>query len=338
MPDIARYLSKHRETATRHGLTTAATQAAAEASVWGYSRVRERVHGSGQLIWEDDWDICCVVDACRWDLWEDIADKRWPAAESAWSVGSASPEWYGNTFDPENIPDCERIGVITANPFASKDSGRMPHLLGDATPLHKQYDLEHVEYVHEAAWGCEVESGYLDVVHPAEVTNRAWEVWQEEDLDRLVLHYMQPHIPFRSRPEWFGERENLANFAEADRDGETPYQQESTEVWKRLAAGDLEPDAVWAGYRDNLRWVREDIDRLRTAVGEETELLLTSDHGNAMGEWGLSSHPPRIHVSPLRRVPWVTVSGDGGEWVETSVESGAQQQELETKLHALGYK
>lgn len=336
MPDVRRFIDKHRETAAERGVDVAVRNALLEAGVWSYSRARDRLVGPGRFIWAEDWDICVVVDACRWDLWLDVVDGTdWPPDVastppyySAWSVGSASPEWYGRTFAPEQLPVDESIGVVTANPFAGKP--------GDVTPLDEREELDLVDYVFADAWGCEVDGTYLDVTHPAVVTNRAYRAWRRHELDRLVVHYMQPHIPFRSRPEWFGVRENLRTFGEAVRDGEDPYRDGSVPVWRRVAEGVINVDAVWSAYADNLRWVLEDVDRLRTAV--DGSLLVTSDHGNAMGERGLWSHPPGMHIEALRRVPWIRLRGRGAEWQERDVASStAPSIDVDDQLAALGY-
>lgn len=300
--------------------------------------MHDRVFSHGRLIWEDDWDICLVVDACRWDLWQEVADGNWPTGGCGWSVGSASPEWYGQTFDPENLPD-ERIGVVTANPFASKPSDRMPEYLGEGTPIHR-HDLEFVDYIFEDSWGCEVGGGYIDVTHPAAVTNRAFDAWTNHDLDRLVVHYMQPHIPFRAKPEWFAKRENLQHFGEPDLDAIEPQEDGggNVEVWKEIRNGTRTREEVWEAYRDNLEWVLGDIDRLRTAV--DADLLITSDHGNAIGEWGLWSHPPGFHTPQLRRVPWVHVEATQEapfERVDGGLEV-TEERDVEEQLEALGYR
>lgn len=338
MPDFRRFARKHARVARGRGVRAAVRGAAAEAGRWALGHVDPSAGARADVIWADEWEICLVADACRYDLWREVApDYDWLGMGDGWSVGSASPEWYGETFAPEALPD-ERIGVVTANPFAGKPEGRLPDLLAGASPVERHDAVVYTDHVYRESWGCEVDGGYLDVTHPAVVTDRAWRAWRDHDLDRLVVHYMQPHLPFRARPDWFGRRDGLDDFGESD-DTDSPaqpYASEGKEIWKRVRDGELGRDAVWAAYRDNLRWVLEDIDRLRRAV--DADLLVTSDHGNGMGEWGVWSHPPNSRVPVLRRVPWVHCEGRGQGGFESvgrggeGVDAGVDEQ-----LAALGY-
>lgn len=210
----------------------------------------------------------------------------------------------------------------------------MPDLLGDATPVDRHASVIAAEYVYQDSWGCTVDGGHLDVTHPSVVTDRAHAMWADYDLDRLVVHYMQPHLPFRSRPEWFSDRDDLDTFGE---EGAKTYATEEKELWKQLRDGERDRGAVWAAYCDNLRWVHEDIDRLRRAVA--ADLLITSDHGNAMGEWGVWGHPPEVNVSTLRRVPWVYVDGVGcDEFISRDDVGERTTMSTAEQLAALGYK
>lgn len=330
MPNVAAFARKHAYRARTQGVRPAAREATAEAAMYVYGHVHDRLYDQGRLIWDDDWDICCVVDACRWDCWNAVVDgEQWPTGEYAWSAGSASPEWYGETFQPDVLPD-EQIGLVTANPFASKPSERMPKLLQGATPVHEQ--LAYCDYVFEDSWGCDVDSGYLDVTHPGDVTARAFSAWQSHGLDRLVVHYMQPHLPFRARPEWFATRENLDDFGE----GRKPYASGGKEIWKQVRDGERERAEVWDAYCDNLQWVLDDIDRLRTSV--DARMLVTSDHGNGLGEWGVWSHPPKCPIPAVRKVPWVFVDCYADQEFQPRDEANSGvEKSTEAKLKALGY-
>lgn len=337
MVDITQFLTKHAKQARAQGISTGVYGAVHEAATWGVSQAAVQLYGQGDYIWDDpEWDICLVADATRWDQWQQISPEYdWLHDESGWSVGSASPEWYGQTFDPDSLADVdtERVGVVTANPFAGKHRRRMPDLLGDATPIDR-HDFAVVDYVFDDSWGCEIEAGeHLDVVHPATVTDRAYRAWSEHDLDRLVVHYMQPHLPFRARPEWFGRRQNLKHFGEDN--GEQPCAGPGKSIWKRLRDGQVPREEVWAAYCDNLRWVLDDINRLRTSV--DAELLITSDHGNALGEWGLWSHPPRMYTPELRRVPWVKVTAEATEEFRPRDIESINDRTIDEQLEALGY-
>jgi len=114
-------------------------------------------------------------------------------------------------------------------------------------------------------------------------------------------------------------------------------------VWNRLEAGELGHDEVWAAYRENLKIVLEDIDILTDALDNE-RVLITADHGNALGEYGMYGHPGGLFLPATRRVPWTFVDTGPTKSVDVNTDVG----ELETKptsddlvqerLELLGYK
>ena len=67
-------------------------------------------------------------------------------------------------------------------------------------------------------------------------------------------------------------------------------------------------------------------------------VVVSSDHGNAMGEWGVYGHPPNMPHDCLRNVPWVeTTANDNGEY-EPSVEpTTTVDASKEEQLKSLGY-
>lgn len=342
-PDINTFVRTYTQQAREDSVAAAVKGATVEATNW---LARQGGYQPGRLIWDDQWDICLVLDAVRTDQWEMEAYRYgWLPehgdSDTEWSVGSASPEWYGNTFAPDALPEDERIGVVTANPFAGKPSDRLDYLR-DATPVDSHESVVYCDYVYEESWGCEVGNGYLDVAHPSEVTNRAYDAWEEHELDRLVVHYMQPHLPFRCNPEWFGVRPDIDEIGEREKKGKYPYQTAGKDIWKRLRDGDRTRREIWDGYCDNLRWVLDDVERLVSSV--DADLLVTSDHGNCMGEWGLWSHPPGVYVPAVRRVPWVHVQAqDTGPLEEVEYSAYATEDrptgsgDVDEQLRALGY-
>ncbi|MUV88797.1 hypothetical protein GJ629_01920 [Halapricum sp. CBA1109] len=72
---------------------------------------------------------------------------------------------------------------------------------------------------------------------------------------------------------------------------------------------------------------------------DANEVLITSDHGNAMGEYGYYGHPRWTPIKSLKEVPAVRTSAtDSGEY-EPSTErtEGGSNQDIEERLRDLGY-
>jgi hypothetical protein len=176
---------------------------------------------------------------------------------------------------------------------------------------------------------CETEYG-IDTVPPRSVTDVGIDTWRsrkELDLDRIVLHYMQPHVPFRSQPNWFSDFQGEGKFGSS--------------VWWRLCDKSIPFDSFWKAYADNLRWVLEDLDLLMKSV--DGTIRVTADHGNAAGERGIYGHPAGVPVPAIREVPWFSIGADDtGEYepkmTADTVPVIESETEVREQLQALGYR
>jgi hypothetical protein len=113
--------------------------------------------------------------------------------------------------------------------------------------------------------------------------------------------------------------------------------QEWDDIWQKLQAGKVSREEVWAGYRENLELALDDIDLLLENVDAE-KVVITSDHGNALGEWAVYGHPPTMPLDCLRVVPWIetTAVDRGTHEPETEYQADADT-DREEQLAALGY-
>lgn len=257
--------------------------------------------GIGTPIWEKEWDILCIIDACRVDTFREYHSD----AESYWSVGSTSETWISRTFDKDSY---DSVGIITGNPYAS-----------NLDP--NDFGYFHLEPVSDIDTG-------IETVPPKDLRNHAVTAWRnraELGIDKLIIHYMQPHVPFRSRPEWFENFEGIDTWGSS--------------VWKQLMTGEFSREEFFDAYRDNLEWVLNDgiyplEDLVTGTVG------ITADHGNAAGEFGLYGHPDSVIVPSVRKVPWksFTAQDTGAEIEEIKLETRTlADDEVKRQLSALGY-
>lgn len=242
------------------------------------SRVGKTVatlHSMGEPIFEQDWDLLIVLDACRLDLMEEVADEYAFLDEplnAITSVGSTSVEWMQKTFTDTYAPEIAETAYVTANPHS-----------------HSQIDANRFALVDDVwQYGWDEDAG---TVRPRVITDRTITVWNESSPTRLIAHYMQPHFPF------------LSDLDIRPRDGQG-------DVWMSLREGDYTKDRIWAAYRDNLERVLDEVKLLAENVDAES-IVITSDHGNALGEFGMYGHPPGFPLSCLRMVPWVKLAGTG---------------------------
>lgn len=293
-------------------------------------------------IWEREWDVLCLLDGCRVDLMQEVAPEYafLPAADGVdtiWSVGSQSAEWMAETFHPRFAEEMRRTAYVTGNPFSAQAGDQIEAVDTDPLPLSPA-DFG----VLYESWRDEWIDDEISTIPPDVLTDAAIATWrrrEELDVDRVIVHYMQPHAPYRSRPDWFigsadiddwgsledDEVPSIEDIPPDELDAETRELIEAmaadTEVdrdpWTRRRDGELPADEFWRAYRDNLAWVLDDVARL--VENCDGTIVMSSDHGNGAGEFGVWSHPPDVHLPSLRRVPWVTVAGEDHHTTDPSL-------------------
>jgi len=261
----------------------------------------------GTNVYEREWDLLVILDACRVDLLREVAGDYdfLTGVESVESVGSMSEEWMAKTFTGEHGEEIRETAYVTANVFSAE--------VLEATPFR----------VLDEVWryGWSDEEG---TVPPGPVTDRAIAVAREHDPERQIVHYMQPHHPFVG----------AANAGEFEAD---PFGREGGEtVVDALRRGKITRDAFWAAYRENLRIVLRDVSVLLSNVDAET-VAVTADHGDALGEWGIYDHPAGCLHPVVKNVPWTeTTARDTGEY-EPTVEPAESRTDVDNRLRDLGY-
>lgn len=302
-----------RRQITRAGLRDTARYAAAELAVRGpLRRLDAAGYRRGVSIFDREWDVLLILDGCRIDLMRGVLDGR--DGEYEWgthdSVASTSSVWLDRTFGDERA---RNVGYVTGNPFS------------DST-----VDESNVGYLDEVwRYGWDDDAG---TIRPRPLTDRAVDAWRrrnEHGIDRLVVHYMQPHYPF------LGHRLG---------DGVVPTQiggeNGTRSAWDLLRDGELTTEEVWEAYRSNLERVLDDVDLFRSVVDAD-EVVLSADHGNALGEFGIYGHPARMPLGCLREVPWVGTSATAtraySPSFDRSVDPVDDDSTVTDRLRSLGY-
>lgn len=277
-----------------------------ELYVGGLRRINA-VYPRGTNIYDRKWDLLVLLDACRTDLIAEVADG-YPFLDSPGeltSIGSSSLEWLQRTFTPERADEMRGTAYVTGNPFSYR-------VLDDE-------DLLVFDEVWKYAWNED-----LGTVPARPLTDRAIAAGREYDPDRLVVHYMQPHFP--SVPDPLSDGMNRETLGQGE-GWESP--------WKLLRNGDVSWERVRDAYRSNLKYVLNDVALLLENVDAD-RAVISADHGNAAGEFGIYGHP-RVPLSPVRTVPWYTTTATDEHRYSPEVTPGQVGGNVEQKLADLGY-
>ncbi|KAB1191272.1 MULTISPECIES: LTA synthase family protein [Haloferax] len=280
-----------------------------------YSRLDRRSYNpDGIDVLSEDWDNLLILDACRYDLFEQNNTLS-GQLERRISRGSHTVEFLQGNFANRDMQDTV---YITASPqfYAQRE----------------QLDAMFFDVVN--VW---IEDGWdesVGTVLPETMTRRAIEASEQYPDKRLIVHYLQPHYPFINAPEL-----NPRN----------PYEDvhSKADIWGELMEKKrtVAPETVWEAYSDNLRIALPAVEELMQTLLGRT--VVTSDHGNMIGErsapipireWG---HPPGIYTRELVTVPWLVYdNGDRKEIVageSVAMEDDVSSDVVSERLEHLGY-
>ena len=165
----------------------------------------------GTNIFDRDWDILVLLDACRVDALSAVAPEYefLSGIDSLQSVGGHSSESIAKTFVDEYEAEIRNTAYLSANVYThqilkshhhnpvSTRKDRTYKLLAKA-PTVDVSTLGRIEHLYQFEPVGEVwPYGLVDGgTPPRYVTARGIAVGRTKQFDRLILHYLQPHTPF----------------------------------------------------------------------------------------------------------------------------------------------
>jgi hypothetical protein len=301
-PDVATKSSAH------------AFYAGAKKRYYRFVREHRERENPGVPVFEHDWDVLVVLDTLRPEALRAVADDYDYLPDeigTTKSVGEMSRTWLHNNFVDTYPDEKARTAHVTWNAFSD-------------------FELEADNWhVLDEVWR-EVWDDDLGCLPPEAMTAHAREAYQDVDADRYLVHIMQPHAPYRSIRGT--ERLTHEEVGKADAGRET--------IWDWLRRGKISRDEAWDAYLDNLRWALDALPQFLEAIDEDDRVLLTADHGECFGEYGLYGHPEGTLVPELVEVPLTEIDATGvDEQGPTTDETVTTENvDVEQRLADLGYR
>ncbi len=269
----------------------------------------------GYNLFQEDWDNLIILDACRFDVFKDnnILKGNLKAIES---VGPCTPQWIKGTFI-NNLDKCSDIVYYAGCPYAADRFFKK--LLGK-NPFHKVYEL------------------FINLWHPI------YKTVLPQDMNRVVvntsdqfknkkkiIHYIQPHHPFISKPEWILESWSGKRNEALGGD----YKHEKC-VWTLLKERKISKEDAWEAYVENFKIVIKEVELLLPYLKGKT--IITADHGNGfMEKWNgmnILAHPNGVFAPILLNVPYFEV--DMNEYKSIDLKK-SEEDMIQDRLKSLGY-
>jgi len=240
-----------------------------------YSRYKMRqIHQLGDGILSKDWDNLIILDACRYDIFEDL-NTLTGELESFTSLGSHTGEFLDRNFSGRSVADTVYI-------FAKPNPAAIDAEFHDVFNIWREKEGTAAE-----DWGRE------RFVSNELMTKRVFEIAEEYPHKRIIAHYTPPHLPF---------------IGPKGKELHEQYTWNISEFYDVATEGDIPLERIWEAYRENLKVTLPHVKRLDEQLTGKT--VVTSDHGQAFGEWGVYWHPPGVYIDVLRKVPWLEMPYD----------------------------
>lgn len=254
----------------------------------------------------DDWQVLIILDACRPDLLSEVTSNySWLPddghVQERRSPAGRSDDWMNTVFEE----DTRNTIYVTGNPFAADH-------VDDA-------DFKDIIHAYKNNWDSD-----RDVMPPRPITDYAIAAARQNDMDntRLIIHYMQPHFP---------------SIPAIERGDPTFGRGGLYKRWRRVRDNEISQNEIVKAYKDNLEFVLNEVSLLRENLPVKNTII-TSDHGTALGEWGVYGHSG-LPISAVRTVPWVSVpTEDVRSHIPEVTLTDDDETAVEEQLSALGYR
>lgn len=272
-------------------------------------------------VMDQDWDNLILLDACRYDYFED----QNPIAGDLSSVishGGSSWEFMKGNFVGQQFHDTV---YVTANPHTGKLEDDVFHT---------------VEPLYIDAWSDE-----HGTVLPEDVVRATLTTHERYPNKRLVVHFMQPHRPYLGEVEKELKcQHNIGGFnrylAYTDKAPST------VSFSKLIQSGEVTVEKTQSAYRETLNIVLGQVERLVDRLPGKS--VISADHGEMLGEQILPFTPPKfghshqyIRNEILYRIPWLEIPANERRKIitdePTDADSGSST-DIQERLRALGYK
>ncbi|KXB06000.1 hypothetical protein AKJ51_04350 [candidate division MSBL1 archaeon SCGC-AAA382A20] len=268
-----------------------------------------------KLIEKKDWDCLIILDACRYDYFKEVyTDYLKGELRKVLSAGSNTTEWKKNTFDKKQ----EDIVYISANPQIRSISDKTKKL-----EYNTGYHFHEIIDIWKQDW-----NENFGTVLPSDVSKVTRHARIKYMNKKLIAHFMQPHYPYLSLDPIEEKNKNLITKIKNNHSLLKFLYSRGRGVLDWLVGGVLSEKLM-----DSLRIKRERVEeRVAKKYGKETlkkaylnnlktvlkevknlsdrlpgKIVVTSDHGEFLGENGVYAHMPYANSSILKEVPWLKI-------------------------------
>ena len=272
----------------------------------------ERQYGRGLDVMQEDWDNLIILDACRYDTFEEHTRFE-GKVQKVVSAGNYSWEFMIANFVGKELHDTI---YVTANPYSAR--------------INESVFFKLISLIDE--W-----DENTGTVLPEDVTQKAIEVSENHPDKRLIIHYMQPHAPhIGSIQDEFAQM----GFNKYHGMGVQSRTNEGIYIFNAVRQGLVTSERLHDSYVENLRIAEGAVESLVSKLNGKT--VITADHGENLGErvLGLRLYEHGNDTPECLFVPWLELDYESRREVIASepvsdVRPG--ESTIDNRLRDLGY-
>lgn len=278
-----------------------------------YSRIFEYKYGGGEYVMNKDWDNLILLDACRYDIFNQHTTLDGQLAQVV-SRGNYSFGFMKENFSGENYHETV---YVTANPFYEKLENDNFYTV---IPVIDEWDSQ------------------TGTVLPNDVTEQAIKAANRYPNKRLIVHYMQPHLPHLG---------DIAQDINTDITGWDKYKtnqkksknKEGITMWEAYRRDIISKEQLRQSYIQTLNIVESGVQNLTNHITGKT--VVSSDHGENLGEkyfWN-ETFGHRQDTKECRLVPWLELDYNERKKIICEEPIGYEQpdEDINQRLRDLGY-
>lgn len=256
----------------------------------GYSKVLDKQIDEIDYLRQEGDYLLIVLDACRYDYLDKVIDDYFPEAEvkPVFNEARNTFEWGRNVWGDQIWTVPYISGAVPINSMIDEETAKDNDLYQGYVPSNY---LVNIVDVWDTGWDDE-----LNVTPPEKVTEAGLD---RENSSEMVVHYFQPHAPY------------IGDEKETGLDDVEPFSTKTEPadkiIWDKIKSGEISDDRLKRLYEDNLRRALESVTTLVSETSYD-KVVITADHGEALGELGVYAHPEHLDHPKVRVVPWVDIS------------------------------
>lgn len=269
-----------------------------------------------ELIDKKDWTVMIILDACRYDYFEEVYDDYLSGElKKVESEGTWTGNWLKRTFDGvwsdvAYVSGTAMVNNTNKERFGFRPKDTFPNIID--------------------AWKKVCENEWM-LMKPSALGRITRRTRARHPGKRIIAHFMQPHGPYRKNPDRPNKKsdnekekagiEGLENLKFLLQDFIVKVMGYSKaklfrDVCQELGIcdkGNIEEISEKFGnstlryfYRDNLKWVLSEVQNLIRRLPDKN-IIVTSDHGECLGEENEYGHNRYYDHPIIKNVPWLEV-------------------------------